>query len=300
MTEVLVVGMAVVDFLYEVDDLPAKPEKYRASNAQLVGGGGGANAACAIVKLGGKAMLASRAGCDVLGDWLVAELKRHHVDCSLLMVSERARSSFSSVLVDSRGERQIVNFRGADLSEDTALIERASPNVVLADTRWKAGTLAGMHLAHRKKLPAVLDAEAPLDFDAMSLATHIVFSRQGLESVASQLDSPSAIEVALRELAGQYSAWLGMTDGVNGVYYLHDEKFCHEPAIEVPVLDTLGAGDVWHGAFAYQLGCGCKEPAAVRFANATATLKCMRTGGGRNSPSLQEVTQFLQARFTDS
>lgn len=294
MTEVLVVGMAVVDFLFEVDDMPVKPEKYQANNARLVGGGGAANAACAIAKLGGKAVLASRTGCDVLGDWLIADLERHHVDCSLLITSEQSRTSFSSVLVDSRGERQIINFRGADLSEDTDLIENASPDVVLADTRWRAGTHAAMRLARRKRLPALLDAEAPLDSDSMALATHIVFSRQGLASIATQLDSPSAIELTLRELASQYSAWLGMTDGVNGVYYLHDGKFCHEPAIQVTVADTLGAGDVWHGAFAYQLGCGFNEPAAVRFANAFATLKCMRAGGGRNSPSLKEVTQFLQ------
>ena len=70
MPKVLVVGMAVVDFLFEVDSMPDSAEKYAASGASIIGGGGAANAACAIARLGGDAMLAARIGADMIGQLL--------------------------------------------------------------------------------------------------------------------------------------------------------------------------------------------------------------------------------------
>ncbi len=293
MTTVLLAGMATIDFLFEVEDLPERAEKYSAGNAQIIGGGGAANAACAIARLGGHAVLAARVGNDIIGDLIVRDLKSNSVDCSLLLVSDSAQSSFSSVLLDAHGERQIVNYRGCDLSDDVSGIKSTSPSAVLADTRWAIGAIAAMKLARDKNIPGVLDAEAPLNSDVMALASHIAFSRQGLESLAGKLVSVSAIEDALREVAKSYPAWLAVTDGSNGVYSLDNGEFFHEPASTVDVCDTLGAGDVWHGAFAYWLGSGYKERESVKFANAAATLKCTRPGGGRASPGLTDVISFL-------
>ena len=293
MTTVLLVGMATVDFLFEVEVMPARAEKYSANNAQIVGGGGAANAACAIARLGGHAVLAARVGNDMPGHLIVEDLKRHSVDCSLLVASDGAQSSFSSVLLDARGERQIVNYRGCDLSDDVSGIHTISPSAVLADTRWVNGAIAAMKLAHDKSIPGVLDAEAPLDPDVMALASHIAFSRQGLESLAGRLASVSAIKDALHAVAESYPVWLAVTDGSNGVYSLNNGEFFHEPASTVDVHDTLGAGDVWHGAFAYWLGSGNDEKESVKFANAAATLKCSRPGGGRSCPDLADVISFL-------
>jgi len=66
------------------------------------------------------------------------------------------------------------------------------------------------------------------------------------------------------------------------------------PAFAVRAVDTLGAGDVFHGAFALAIGEGMPERRAVRFANAAAALKCTRFGGGRGgAPSRAEVERFL-------
>jgi len=294
MTSILVVGMATVDFLFDVDAMPVKAEKFIARDAQIVGGGGAANAACAIAKLGGNAMLAARVGEDMIGKIIVEELKQNSVDCSLLVSVDTARSSFSSVLLDTHGERQIVNYRGCDLSDDVSAIYAADPAAVLADTRWTDGTIAAMKLAREKNIPGVLDAEAPCDPEAMALASHIAFSRQGLESLAGSLRNVSDIEAALRKVAKSYPVWLAMTDGEYGVYMLSSVGFLHQPAAKVVVLDTLGAGDVWHGAFTYWLGCGNSENESVRFANAAATLKCSRPGGGRSCPEFAEVMALLE------
>ena len=295
MSDVLVVGMAAVDFIFEVDSMPHKAEKYVATNAKIVGGGGAANAACAIAALGGSAMLSARVGNDMVGRLIVDDLLNRGVDCSIIDVSDHGISSYSSVLIDAQGERQIVNYRGKGLSDDVSSIEHASPGAVLADTRWKAGAIAAMQLAANKNIPGVLDAEAPLDSEMLQLSSHIAFSRQGLESLGGDITHIAGIEEALRNVQDTYNGWVAMTDGSNGVYSLNRGQLVHQAAASVDVVDTLGAGDVWHGAFTYRLACGGDEKSAVDFANAAASLKCTKAGGGRVSPTASEVERFLSS-----
>ena len=135
MTRVLVVGVAVVDYVFFVDSFPTEGAKYRAKDSAIVGGGCAANAAVAIAKLGGDALLSARLGQDPVGDMIVNDLERDGVDLSLCDRSGE-RSSFSSVFVDTAGERMIMNYRGSGLTQSTDHMN-AAPDVaaVLADTR---------------------------------------------------------------------------------------------------------------------------------------------------------------------
>ena len=87
------------------------------------------------------------------------------------------------------------------------------------------------------------------------------------------------------------------------MYYIQDEAVCHVPAPVVEVVDTLGAGDVWHGAFALamanknkQYTVGQTERDAILFANAAASLTCSCAGGGRVSPTQAEVYSLLNSK----
>jgi sulfofructose kinase len=66
-------------------------------------------------------------------------------------------------------------------------------------------------------------------------------------------------------------------------------------AFDVAVVDTLGAGDVWHGAFALALAEGHDEAAAVRVASAAAAIKVQRAGGRAGAPTRAELDAFLAA-----
>ena len=68
----------------------------------------------------------------------------------------------------------------------------------------------------------------------------------------------------------------------------------HLLAFAVPVIDTLAAGDVFHGAFALELARGIASSDALRFAAAAAAIKCTRPGGRNGSPSRDEVERFLR------
>jgi sulfofructose kinase len=295
MTTILVAGVAVIDFVFSLDAMPRRADKFRARDAAIVGGGCAANAAVTVARLGGTARLAANVGQDEIGDMIVRGLAAEGVDCGLVRRHEGRRSSFSSVFVDSAGERQIVNFRDEGLYRDTAWLAEwipASFDAALADTRWAGGAAAVLEAARARKRPGVLDADL-IDHDvaeALAAASHIAFSARGLRDYAGMDDLSSALRKA-RERSG---AWLCCTDGNKGVIFLDDGDVRRVPAFVVEAVDTLGAGDVWHGAFALALGEGKPEAEAILFANAVAALKCTRFGGRGGIPDRTETEAFMR------
>lgn len=289
MTRILVAGVAVADFLFYVDDFPDAALKYRANDAKIVGGGGAANAAVAIARLGGEAWLAARLGDDPVGGIIAAGLCAEGVDLSLTEVSAGV-SSYSSILIDRRGERQIINFRGRDLSSRTDhLIGAPEIGAALGDTRWSEGATAAMELARARNVSGILDIEADSDTTALAAASHLAFSEPGLAALYPGLSPDLALERAIEE----YGGWVCVTLGADGVLFFGQDGPGHVPAFAVQAVDTLGAGDVWHGAFALLLGEGWDEVTAIRFANAAAAVKCGHRGGREGAPTRAQVEALL-------
>jgi sulfofructose kinase len=297
MTTVVLAGVAVIDFVLSVDAMPCRAEKYRARDAAVIGGGCAANAAVAVARLGGAAKLAARVGVDPIGDMIVAGLAEEGVDCSLVRRFKGKHSSFSSVLVDRQGERQIVNFRDETLSFEAGWLEAAMPasfDAALADTRWPQGGATVLKAARALSRPGVLDAEVTVHeaLESLMLASHVAFSAQGLREFTGMSDLDAALRLAHRKA----DAWVCYTDGGKGVTFLDGEQISHVPAFAVEVVDTLGAGDVWHGAFALALGEGRQEADAILFANAVAAIKCTKFGGRAGIPTREEAEAFMRKR----
>jgi len=291
---VLSVGVAVADFVMRVASLPDAAEKYRAEDADIVIGGCAANAAIAVARLGGRSRLAARIGDDLVGGFIVDELDECGVECDDVRRLAGARSSYSNVLIDANGERQIVNFRGQGLETDADWVSgiRGDFNAVLADTRWSAGADAAMKLAQMAGVPGLLDAEAPMDDcdTALRWASHVAYSEQGLRSLTEEVDLAAALAWAQREFGG----FAAVTAGADGTYWNDGDDSGHMPGFKVIALDTLGAGDVWHGAFALALARGDDHLSAVRFANAAGAVKCARPGGGLAAPTAKEVQALME------
>lgn len=291
MARVFVAGLAAVDFIFQVDELPSRGEKYRANDAIMVGGGGAANAAVAIARLGGEASLAARIGTDQIADQILHDLRLEGVDTALVHRAEGGISSFSSVTIDRDGARQVVNFRGADLAETADWLGNGpETDAVLADNRWPKLTATALRLARRQGIPGIVDAEDPVDPECLKEATHIAFSAPGMINLTGEENLSAGLQAAARKLPG----WICVTDGRNGVFYLDGRSVENQPAPEVEVIDTLAAGDVWHGAFALRLAEGADEPDAIMFANAAASLKCMHFGGRTACPIRETVETFLR------
>jgi len=307
MTEILCAGMAVADFVFRVPEIPSRAEKYRAHSLETVVGGQAANAAIAIARLGARAVLVTRLGEAAIADSVRSALEAEGVECR---IRRRGRSAVSAAMIDAAGERQIVNFPGEALgkglgerlaeglaeglaealAEAPGALDGIIPAAVLVDVHWPEAALAGLGLARSAGVPGIVDAEKPAPGAVLEAATHVAFSRSGLATFTGIGDKQSALAAA----ADRLNAWVCVTDGAAGVSHMSGDDARTIPAFPVRAVDTLGAGDVWHGAFALRLAEGADETTAVRFANAAAALKCAGAGGGRAAPDRNAVETLLE------
>ncbi len=298
MTAVACVGITVWDLVFTVEHLPQGAGKHLAVGLVTMGGGPAANAAVAIVSLGGEAKFIGAVGDDSEGKALVEELSRLNVDVSRVRVIPGTRSPLSAITVDPDGERSIVNYT------DPALFTLASPvtetdlvgaDAILADVRWPAGATTALRWAKTVGIPGVLDFDVG-DTDPIPLveaASHVVFSAQALQDLTGE----DKLEEGLAQLADLTDAWLAVTAGAEGTLWLDGGHLRRHPGFAVEAVDTTGAGDVYHAALALGVASGDRRiEETIEFASAAAALSCTRLGARAGIPRRDEVESFLRER----
>jgi sulfofructose kinase len=284
---ILCVGALALDTIFRFETLPAAAGKFLPTDAIEVAEAMATAQAASIVRLGGRARLWASCGDDAVGDRLQDELEAAGVDLAVRRVPG-ARSGFSTILMDRRGERIVVPFYDPALR---SVPERLPPMddvaVVSVDVRWPDAAEMALRAARDRSIPGVLDVEPAPDGvleRLVPLASHVIASEAG----ALQLTGMTP-EVAAREISGRGKAMVAVTAGERGVFWPGG----HQPAFPVDAVDTLAAGDIFHGAFALGLSEGWDEPRAIRFAAAAAAIKCTRFGGRLGAPTRAEVEALL-------
>ena len=286
MSRVVCFGIAVADRIYDVAALPSGEGKITATDYRESGGGVAATAAVAVAALGAHAVFCGAVGDDVAGDFLYAEMTRRGVDLAGLQRQPGARTPSACGLVDAAGERCLVVDRGTvQPAADPAMLSGAG--AVLVDHRFPAAALAILR-AVPPGVTTVLDGEGgdAADLRALAaLATVPVFSRPGLRNATGVADPVEA----LRHIEAPRASALAVTLGGEGSLWLLEGALHHVPAFEVPVRDTTGCGDVFHGALAWAFAKGLGLLAAARFASAAAGLKACEGRGWDGMPKRAEV-----------
>jgi len=280
-------GLITVDFIFETPAFPVEGTKNRATAAQMVAGGGAFYAASAIVALGGRASLAGAVGEDALADVVRAALAARGIDGTHVQTCAGVGTARSAVIITADGERTIVNHRDDALFSSPAALP-ATFDAALSDTRWPSGAAALMQAARQAGKPGVLDAENPVRLarDALHSASHVVFSQQGLRDYAGACDA-----TALADVARALGVFVAVTRGALPVLWHQRDTAGQSAPIAVRPVDTLGAGDVWHGAFALALAESQDEDAALLNANAAAACKVTMPPGPM--PTAAEVRAML-------
>ena len=299
MKPIICVGHAALDFVYRIEAFPETPTKVRSLEHIESGGGMAANAAAAIARLGGPVELWSRIGADNAGARIKTILEADGVDVSCVRTYEGARSSTSAVIVDGKGDRLIVGERDHAMSMDACWLplERvAGAAAVLSDLRWLEGTLAAFEFARAAGVPTLLDADlggAGALADYLCLTDYAIFSAPALDAFAPEGDDRERLGRVL-SLGVSHA---GVTRGAQGYFWLSGSgKAGHQPAFASEVVDTTGAGDAFHGAFAWAVASGLAAPECARVAAAVSALKCRRLGARSGLPTLDELKSFLAAQ----
>jgi sulfofructose kinase len=292
-TRVICLGLSALDQIWRVQAFfSGGSQKIRSLEYTAMGGGMAATAAFTVARLGGRAAFWGRGGEDAAGREMRQALSGQGVDVSQFRLFPNGQSSVSGILVDSSGERQIVNFRGQfpEAADWLPTSEVRTASAVLADPRWLAGTVALFQAARAKEIPTVLDADVA-DRDVfetlLPLTDHAVFSEPALSGFVGSSD-----DQALAGIAKFGCGVAAVTRGANGVTWLENNVIRRQPAYAVSAIDTTGAGDVFHGAYALAIGACLKATDAMAFAAAAAALKCTRPGGRAGIPTLEDCLAF--------
>ncbi len=295
-TSVTCVGLAVLDFVFSLDSSVALGHKNFASSLRVAPGGPAANAAVAIATMGGSSRLIATLGSDTVGDSIVTDLELRGVDVSRVRRVLGVVSPVSTVTVDDRGERTIVNHTDTDLFEGSDAVtsnDMADSRALLTDLRWPDGALSAIRHANKLGIPSVVDCDltASSIHDAIiSSATHLVFSEPALIRMTGRRD----VDDALADVAVTTEAFVGVTLGRRGFRWLERGTVRDFSGIDVEVVNTLGAGDVFHGAFALGLAEGRNIDDIIEWSSAAAAFKCTGRGAGDGFPTRAEVTSLLE------
>ncbi|MGL4232116.1 MAG: PfkB family carbohydrate kinase [Casimicrobium sp.] len=290
---IVCLGMATLDQIFRVDTIPEAPAKFRALDFIVTGGGQAANAAVTVRRLGGAAQYWGRVGDDPTGDQILRQLSDERVDIQHVHRLHGARSKTSAILIDSRGERLVCSAPSQGYPPDTSwlpLDEIEVMHAVLADSRWKPGAMTLFDAAAEYKLPSVFDADGGEAEDLLALsraATHPGWSEPMLKSLG--FGTP---EQALTKAFGGRNKICAVTLGERGVLWFDGKRIQTMPSLPVKSVDTLAAGDTWHGALAYALADGHNDADAIEFASLVAGIKCSTFGGRVGIPTRAQVDAF--------
>jgi sugar/nucleoside kinase (ribokinase family) len=296
---ILCAGGAVQDIVMRVEAFPAAGTKVQASDFITTIGGQAGNAAVAVARLGACTFYAGALGesSEAVASQVIETLEREGIDCAGAVRVPGAMTSVSLIMIDRTGEKIIATRRGGGLSEAVphdapALV--AQVDAVLLDNRYPNFVMPILAAATARGIPRVLDLDKETAFDDPLLngSTHVIASLEALRGSTGASD-PAA---GLLRLGAYYRGFLAVTNGPEGVYWLENGAVRHMQAFQVDAIDTLGAGDTFHGAFTVRLVETGDVIEAMRFASAAAAIKCTRFGGLMGAATRAEVEAFLKSR----
>jgi sulfofructose kinase len=294
---ILCIGMPVRDLTFRIEQLPERGFKVNASHFEEICGGNALNAAIGIVRLGGRASI-----CGPMGDaretssrYIFDKLAHEGIDTSHIVHMPNLVTPISNIMIDPSGERTIVTFRDPELwkvrlPDADDLLKDCS--AILTENRCAEFCTDLCAEARRRGIPVIVDVDRTMSMreGLLTASSHLVFSSEALQATAGVSDDGEA----LKKIAKLTPSFLAGTRGAKGTLWLDEQHNLRQtPAFPVHTVDTLGAGDVFHGAFALAITEQQDLRQALRFASAAAALKCTRFGGAFAAPQRAEVEALL-------
>jgi sulfofructose kinase len=294
---ILCIGMPVRDLTFNTPAVPGRGSKENATGFDEICGGNALNGAIGIARLGGRASI-----CGPMGDsketssrFIFEQMAHEGIETKHLIHMPGLVTPISAVMIDPSGERTIVTFRDPKLWHvklpdfDTLLEDCAA---ILTESRCAEFCTDLCAEAIRRGIPVIVDVDRAMSLreGLLNASSHLVFSSEPLQETADVTDDAQA----LKKIAKLTPSFLAGTRGPRGTIWLDENGEIQEtPAFPVHTVDTLGAGDVFHGAFALAITEKQELQQALRFASAAAALKCTRFGGAFAAPQRSEVEELL-------
>ncbi len=295
--DVFGIGAIAIDFIGTVNGWPAPGSKNKLNSISIEGGGLTATALTAVARLGGKAAIAANLGFSLTAETAINHLKEDGVDITNVIRKEGSEPVRSFILSEEgQGERTIffsrdnVSYPSPEAFPDHYWYERSKVLIVDHGT-GKAGYETAL-IANENRLPVIIDAERmepELDL-LLGVSDHIILNKK----FGSELTGKNSEEEILNSLRSDLNKTIILTRGAEGLTGIDQQGIFNVPAFKVPVRDTIGCGDVFHGAYALGIARNWEPRKCSIYASAAAALSATQTGGRRGIPSGPELAEFVK------
>jgi sulfofructose kinase len=289
--DVLCVGHASYDLIFSIDHHPLADEKISATGFVGMGGGPAANAAVTVAKLGFKAAYAGYLGLDIYGERHYQEFLDTGVYSDLIIRGDFP-TPLSTILVKPNGQRALINYKAQTkaLAADAINFSAITPKVVLFDGHEPQLSSALLKSSQNKSIISVLDAGSLHDGTLALL--HKVDYLVCSEKFALQY--AGTIKMALSRLA-ELAPTVVITLGEKGLIWQHKQEQGALSAFPVASVDSTGAGDAFHGAFAAALCTDMSWFDILRYASAAGAFCCTKLGARTGIPHNQDLQVLLKS-----
>jgi ribokinase len=290
------VGLCALDYICIVDKYPESDKKLDALQFCRNGGGPVPTALCTISTLGEKSAFIGKCGKDHEGKIIVQELESYGIKTQGIVYDNFNQTPQAFIWVDSKtGLRTVVLNRTKidDLTENELNQDiLKSCRYLLIDGRESKASIAAAKIAKNSGAEIIIDAGSLREniHELLPLVDYMVVSKTFAEKFTLEKDPAKAVK-KISELG--FKAVV-ITLGNDGAICAADNELFYQDAFKTDIVDTTGAGDIFHGAFIYGLGKNWNLPKIVEFSAAAAAIKCQRIGGRQGIPTTDKVFQFIE------
>lgn len=273
--------------------MPAEGELVPMEDMSIQGGGKVPNALIAAARLGSQCAMIGITGDDRYGRLCKEDLRAHGVDVSALQLQPGGTALCVSIVAG--GKKHYIEHPAGHrmLCPDEILESQLSGAKYLMLYQMDAAAVAAARMARRLGVKVVVDAD---EYDQrlvehMNLIDVLISSEYFYQAACSGID----MDDGLRSLASQGLETVIVTMGEKGSIGLEKGMLFKADAWKIPhVVDTTGAGDVFHGAFCHYLCQGYPAKDAARLAGAVSAVKCMFFGGRAGIPD-EEIASYFRS-----
>ena len=298
--KVVGVGLACLDqlILWRDMTLPVLDNKVVAFDVQ--GGGMAATAMVAVARLGGRAEFWGTVGDDWAGELIVEQLQAEGVGTRHVRRMEGKSGPVVVVCIHQpTGQRHFLYGTGVGDSPGPLgdLADLQTAGCLLTDCQARATAIPAAHEARRLGVLVVGDVEGlgAGGCELLSCMDYAIVSEE-CAGPAGADGCDEELREACRVVKDMGPGCVVITLGDKGLVWYDGDRFGRMPAWEVDVVDTTGAGDVFHGAFCRGLVGGLDLEANLAFSSAVAAIKCGHVGGRAGIPTRGQAVEFLAAR----
>jgi sugar/nucleoside kinase (ribokinase family) len=300
--DVIGIESPCMDFAMNLDRLPTPNGGARLNGYTWQGGGKISTGIIAAARLGAKCMQIGTLGDDIFGRAVYADFIRHGVDVSRMRMIRGSTTSLSVVMSDLETNGRSIMFKTGSVPR---VREEAETDLEVVRTAkfFFLAHLGGINLraakiARENNVRVLMDADHPHVgmLENMGLIDDFIASEFVYDAM---FPDSSDYKKNCAEVLAMGPRTVVFTFGPKGCVGMDGNGYFELPTYDVPVADTLGAGDVYHGAFLAGLLQGWDAKKTADFSNAVSSIKCTRPGGRAGIPDFKTVIRFMETGEID-